>query len=107
MTTTEGVSVAWTTLPSREEAERIAASAVDAGLVACAQVDGPIRSFYTWEGVTQNEEEFRIHFKFPSSKSRDLEAWIHAQHPYAVPEWMVLPVEQISPSYRAWVLGVR
>jgi len=107
MTTTDSVSVAWTTLPSREEAERLAEAAVNAGLVACAQVEGPLRSFYTWEGVTQNEEEFRINFKYATAKSRDLEAWVHAQHPYAVPEWITLQVDHVSPSYRAWILGVR
>ena len=101
------VSVAWTTLPSREEAERMAAGAVDAGLAACVQVEGPIRSFYTWEGVTQNEEEFRLLFKFATPKVRDLETWVHQQHPYAVPEWVVLSADHVSPAYRAWILGVR
>ena len=41
---TESVAIALTTLPSREEADRLAADAVAAGLAACAQVDGPIRS---------------------------------------------------------------
>ncbi|MFM9148314.1 MAG: divalent cation tolerance protein CutA, partial [Verrucomicrobiota bacterium] len=42
------VGVAITTLPSREEADRMAADAVAAGLAACAQVEGPLRSHYVW-----------------------------------------------------------
>ena len=41
---TESVSIALTTLPSREEADRLAADAVAAGLAACAQVDGDRKS---------------------------------------------------------------
>ena len=61
---TEAVAIALTTLPSRDEADRLAADAVAAGLAACAQVDGPIRSHYVWEGKVENEDEFRVTFKF-------------------------------------------
>ena len=64
---TEAVAIALTTLPSREEADRLAADAVAAGLVACAQVDGPIRSHYTWEGKVESEDEFGVTFKFAAS----------------------------------------
>ena len=57
MTEVQAIAIAWTTLPQREEAERLASEAVGAGLAACAQVDGPIRSHFTWEGRTQVEDE--------------------------------------------------
>ncbi|MEY4025529.1 MAG: hypothetical protein RL438_1042, partial [Actinomycetota bacterium] len=71
---TEAVAIALTTLPSREEADRLAADAVAAGLAACAQVDGPIRSHYTWEGKVESEDEFRVTFKHAASKGADLES---------------------------------
>jgi periplasmic divalent cation tolerance protein len=103
---TEPLGIAWT-LPSREEAERLAGDAVAAGLAACAQVDGPIRSHYTWEGRVQAEEEYRLTFKFAAAKARDLETWVHARHPYAVPQWLGVQADLASPGYRAWVLGIR
>jgi len=104
---TDAVAIALTTLPSREEADRFAADAVAAGLAACAQVDGPVRSHYTWEGKVECEEEFRVTFKFARSKAAALEAWAVARHPYAVPQWLTFTADHASPAYRAWVLGVR
>lgn len=104
---TEPIGIAWTTLPSREEADRIAAGAVDAGLAACAQVDGPVRSHYTWEGRTHAEDEYRVTFKFAEAQAQALETWVHARHPYAVPQWLSIRADHASPAYRAWVLGVR
>lgn len=104
---TDAVAIALTTLPSREEADRFAADAVAAGLAACAQVDGPLRSHYTWEGKVECEEEFRVTFKFARSKAAALEAWAVARHPYAVPQWLTFAADHASPAYRAWVLGVR
>jgi periplasmic divalent cation tolerance protein len=104
---TEALGIAWTTLPSREEADRLAADAVAAGLAACAQVDGPIRSHFTWEGRTQAEDEFRLTFKFALTKARDLETWVHARHPYAVPQWLGIHTDFASAGYRAWVQGIR
>ena len=65
---TEAIGIALTTLPSRDEADRLAADAVAAGLAACAQVDGPIRSHYTWEGKVESEDEFR----WPPTRRPDL-----------------------------------
>ena len=104
---TEPLGIAWTTLPSREEADRLAADAVAAGLAACAQVEGPLRSHYTWEGRSHAEEEFRVTFKFAAAKCRDLETWVHARHPYALPQWLGVQVDFASPGYRAWGLGIR
>ncbi|MGA0133937.1 MAG: divalent-cation tolerance protein CutA [Opitutales bacterium] len=101
------VRIAFTTLPSREEADRLAAESVAAGLAACAQVEGPIRSHFTWEGRAESEEEHRVTFKFAAAKERDLESWVHARHPYAVPQWLTFAADHVSPAYRAWIGGVR
>ena len=104
---TDAVGIAWTTLPSREEADPHSAAAVAAGRAACAQVEGPLRSHYTWEGRVQAEDEYRLTFKFAAAKARDLETWVHTRHPYAVPQWLVVQADHASPGYRAWVLGIR
>ena len=104
---TEPIGIAWTTLPSREEADRLALDAVSAGLAACAQVDGPIRSHYTWEGKVESEDEYRVTFKFPFDQVQSLESWVHSRHPYAVPQWLSIQADHASPAYRAWVLGIR
>ncbi|MEY3828779.1 MAG: Divalent-cation tolerance protein CutA [Verrucomicrobiota bacterium] len=105
--TTDDVLVAWTTLPSKEEAETLAAAAVAARLAACAQVEGPLRSHFIWEGVAQAEEEFRVTFKLAAAQEAALRTWVHGRHPYAVPQWLAVPATHVSPAYQAWVLGIR
>ena len=105
--TTDDVQVAWTTLPTRAEAEQLAAGAVAAGLAACAQVEGPLRSHYIWEGQVQAEEEYRVTFKLAGRQATDLSTWVHGRHPYAVPQWLVVTAVGVSPGYRAWVHGIR
>ena len=97
----------WVTVPRRPLAVKLSRLAVESGLAACAQVEGPLRSHYTWEGRVQAEDEYRLTFKFAAAKARDLETWVHARHPYAVPQWLVVQADHASPGYRAWVLGIR
>ena len=103
----KSIHIGWTTLPSRDEADRLAASAVESGLAACAQVDGPVRSHYTWEGEIKSDEEWRVTLKYPSDREPALQAWILSRHPYAVPQWIAVEAAAISPAYQAWVLGTR
>ena len=105
--TTDVVLVAWTTLPTRADADRLAAGAVEARLAACAQVEGPLRSHYIWEGQVQAEDEYRLTFKLAAAQEPALRTWIHGRHPYAVPQWLAVPATHVSPAYQAWVLGVR
>ena len=42
--------LAWTTVATPEDAARLARGAVEAGLAACVQVEGPVVSHYRWEG---------------------------------------------------------
>ena len=42
--------IAWTTVGTSAEAERLASDVVAAGLAACVQVEGPIVSHFRWEG---------------------------------------------------------
>ena len=103
----EGVRIGWTTLPSREEADRLASGAVEAGLAACAQVEGPVRSHHLWEGELRAEDEWRVTLKHAANRAEDLQAWILSRHPYAVPQWLSVDAAAVAPAYRAWVLGTR
>src|SRR6476620_9152292 len=80
--------IGWTTLPSRDAAERVARFLVSENLAACAQIDGPIRSFYQWEGKLNEDEEFRLTLKFSAAKTEALEKRLRALHPYSVPQWI-------------------
>lgn len=94
--------IAWTTLASEGAAKLLARQLVETDLAVCAQVDGPIRSFYRWEGEICNDSEWRIMVKFLSAKSDAIESYLHAEHPYDTPEWVVVQPEHVALKYLDW-----
>lgn len=96
------VFVAWTTLGSRAEADRLAAESVRLGLAACAQVEGPITSHYRWEGRLERSEEFRVCFKAPAAALERLESWVLESHPYDTPEWIAVRADRVPEKYLSW-----
>lgn len=92
-----------TTTDTPERAEDIARAVVEARAAACAQIDGPVRSTYWWDGAVQTEEEWRITFKAPADRYDDVEAAIKAAHTYDTPEIIAAPIGQGSPEYLAWL----
>ena len=94
--------LAWTTTATKADAERLASGAVAANLAACVQIDGPIRSFYRWEGRLAQDEEYRLTFKCLSTQLSALAAFVHDHHPYTTPEWIALPATHVSEKYLSW-----
>ena len=98
--------IAWTTVETEESAKMLAGLVVEKRLAACVQIDGPVRSVYTWEGKTQFSEEYRLMFKFVESQSRALKDHVMANHPYQIPEWVVVRAEQVAEKYLSWAVAV-
>ncbi|RKN05729.1 divalent-cation tolerance protein CutA [Streptomyces radicis] len=92
-----------TTTDSREAAQALARSAVEARVAACAQIDGPITSVYRWEGAVRTEEEWRVLYKTPASKYPALEAHIKSVHTYDTPEIIAAEIALGSGEYLAWL----
>ena len=94
--------IAWTTLATRADAEKLAAEVVGLGLAACVQVEGPVISHYLWQGRPERTEEFRLCLKCLPDKLSALEAHVLGHHPYAVPEWVVVRAENVGEKYLSW-----
>lgn len=94
--------IAWTTVATAGDAAHLARGAVEARLAACVQIDGPVTSHYRWEGRIESGSEYRLMFKFLPEQAAALEAWVHAQHPYDTPEWIVARAEHVSEKYLSW-----
>ena len=94
--------IAWTTVAKREDADRIAAEAVGAGLAACVQVEGPVCSSYRWEGRLENAEEFRLMFKCLPGQLASLERHVLERHPYDTPEWIAIEADAVGEKYLSW-----
>lgn len=99
--------IAWTTVATRDEAEKLALDIVDARLAVCAQIDGPITSFYIWGGRVEQASEYRLTFKFLPDQSAELEKRVHAHHPYETPEWVTAMAENVSEKYLSWARASR
>ncbi|WP_328469750.1 divalent-cation tolerance protein CutA [Streptomyces sp. NBC_00448] len=92
-----------TTTDSAERAEQLARVAVEARAAACAQIDGPIRSVYWWEGEVRAEQEWRVLFKTPAERYDTLQALLKSAHTYDTPEIIAVPIERGSAPYLAWL----
>lgn len=97
--------IGWTTTERREDAERLARGAVTVRLAACAQVEGPVRSFYHWEGKMAEADEFRVWFKAIPANAAALGAWVQHHHPSAVPQWLEVNAENVGEKYLSWAMA--
>lgn len=87
------------------EAERIARTVVEERLAACANILGPCRSIYHWQGAVEEADEVAAIFKARADKAGALTARIAALHSYEVPAIAVWPIDSAWPAYAAWVEG--
>jgi periplasmic divalent cation tolerance protein len=92
-----------TTTASREEAERIGRTLVEERLAACAQVSGPLTSFYRWQGRLENNSEWYCVLKTAEDRYAALETRLKSLHSYDTPEIIALPVLSASAEYSAWI----
>lgn len=91
------------TVGAVDEAERLSALLVDAGLAACAQTLGPITSRYRWEGKVESATEWLVVVKTTGGRADDVVAAIVEAHSYDVPEVLVTPVVAGNAAYLSWV----
>jgi len=94
--------LAWTTVSTRADADRIAVGAIASNTAVCVQIDGPVTSHYRWQGRSEQTSEFRLIFKCLPEKLRELETCVHALHPYSTPEWIVVEALHVSEKYLSW-----
>ncbi len=88
-------------------AEALVAGWVARGLVACGNLMS-VRSVYRWEGAVQREDEVLMVLKVAATGVFALREAVIAEHPYALPEFVVLDVDgsETSAAYLAWVRGI-
>jgi periplasmic divalent cation tolerance protein len=86
-------------------AEPIARAIVEQRIGACVNISAPIRSVYRWKGAIETDEEITLTIKLPDEKLEALRELIGQMHPYDLPEFLVLEVDEVrsSPEYLAWV----
>jgi periplasmic divalent cation tolerance protein len=99
---TERYGIVLVTAGSRQEADAIAESLIQAKLAACVNLL-PVFSIYTWQGTIHRDEEWQLLIKSERSRFDELEAKIRELHSYDVPEIIVLPIVAGSQPYLQWI----
>ena len=90
------------TFPSLASAEEVIGELFQKKLIACAQIDGPVRSYYRWDGKLNDGEEWRVLLKTTAEKLEELELETSRIHYYDTPQWLVLEAKA-SVEYLKWV----
>jgi len=94
-----------TTLEKLDKAEAIARKLLDKRIVACAQISGPIKSYYRWKEATVEAEEFVLAIKTTPSLQQRVVDLIIQMHPYELPEIITQTPDYVLPEYANWVYG--
>ena len=102
MSASEYVVVLVTTA-NADEGARLGRALVEERLAACANVIGPIRSIYRWQGAVEEADEHLVLLKARGADVGALEARVRALHSYDVPEVLALPVTAGSAPYLDWL----
>lgn len=103
MTQDHQACVVMTTVDAAEAAVRIARRLVEERLAACVQ-RVPIESCYEWEGSLEEAKEILLLVKTTVERYPDMAAWLAENHPYDVPEVVMVPAGAVSPGYLGWLV---
>lgn len=95
-------AVLLTSLPDRAAAKALAEALVSKRLAVCVQML-PIESVYEWQGKIEEATEILLLCKIKREDYAEAESMILSQHPYEIPEVVMLPIEAGASSYLAWL----
>ncbi len=92
-----------TTVGMSFDVEPLARDLVERRLAACVSVVERVRSFYRWKDRVEDEVEQLLIIKTADEKIDALRDALLSRHPYQVPEFVVIRMDELSPAYRAWI----
>ncbi|HCF60784.1 MAG TPA: divalent-cation tolerance protein CutA [Myxococcales bacterium] len=99
----EAPLVVMVTAPSAEKASEIARVLVEERLAACANLVGPIRSIYRWQGKVEDEAEVLLLLKTRVEVFERLRERVVGLHEYSCPEVVALPIVRGHEPYLQWL----
>jgi periplasmic divalent cation tolerance protein len=91
------------TAPDLKTGRALARAALEARLIACANLVPKIESHYRWQGKIESGAEVMLVLKTLKSKLPALEKLILTKHPYNTPEFLVLPLSAGNKRYLDWL----
>jgi len=103
MKSAEKFSIVLVTAPDLKTARALAQAALQACLIACANLVPRIESHYWWQEKIESGAEVLLVLKTQKSKLAALEKLVLAKHPYDTPEFIVLPLSAGNKQYLDWL----
>jgi periplasmic divalent cation tolerance protein len=91
------------TTANKEEAEKIAETLLEDRLIACANIIGPVFSFFWWTGKIEHADEYAILMKSRKNLFEKLSKRVKVLHSYEAPEVIALPIVEGSQAYLEWL----
>ena len=92
-----------TQLPDRDSARALARRLVERRLAACVNIGTQVDSLYHWRGQFETTQEYPVVIKTSGARYAEVEAEIRANHPYELPEIVVVPIADGLPAYLSWI----
>ena len=102
MKSTQHVLV-FVTAPDLKTARKLAKAALEARLVACANLLPKLESHYWWHGKVESSTEILILYKTKAANLARLEKLIVSNHPYDTPEFVFVQLSGGNDRYLAWI----
>src|SRR5580765_3912443 len=90
------------TAPDLKTARKLARAALEARLIACANLIPKIESHFWWRGKRESGSEVLMLLKTSAARLASLEKLILQKHPYDTPEFLVLSVSRGNKRYLDW-----
>lgn len=97
--------LALVTAPDLKTARQLARAALEARLVACANLVPGVESHYWWRDGLDRSSEVLLLLKTRSALVRPLENLIVGLHPYDTPEFIALELSAGNRRYLDWIAG--
>ena len=91
------------TCRDKSEAEKISQLLLKKKLIACANILGPVTSYFHWKGKVDVAEEFLIVMKSRKDLFERVSEYVKRLHSYEVPEVLAVQVLDGSKAYLDWM----
>jgi periplasmic divalent cation tolerance protein len=96
-------SIVLVTAPDLKTARRLARAALDARLIACANLIPRVESHYRWQGKIERSAEILLVLKTTRKCLAKLEKLVVSVHPYDTPEFVVIDLRGGNRRYLDWL----
>lgn len=91
------------TTPSKESALDLSKFLLNKKLIACSTIIPSYLSIYKWKGKIEEAEEYLCIFKTKEKLYEEIEKEIKENHPYEVPEILMVEIKKGMKDYLKWI----